>query len=313
MSHIEAVSNGLGGPSLWLLLMAIRNEIPASIAITADTGWENDRLWNTGRRSTNQQYFDEVIVPLCKGSRVTPRFVRSVDKNKVPLLPLRDRVIAGIRKGQTSDIPMFGSRGGRLMQSCTDKMKIRAIHQELRRMGATTSRNAQGIHFHEADRRVKGVFLRMDGEWSVYQTTVLVSKRDPITGKPMRDPVTGKRIKVHKAIKWQTHYYPLVDLRMSRSDVYRAIEKEGIPYIVSSECDLCPHKDLARWERTSPEVIEDGATIEAMTGGQYFFTDRRIPLKEAIAAMQSDRAEKALRGLPIEDADFGCKNDICGV
>lgn len=310
MDHLESVSNGLGAPSLLLVLMAIRKEIPSTVSISADTGWENDRLWNTGRRSTNEEYFNEIIVPLCKGTHVTPYFVRGVDKNKRARPTLKDQLLRFVATKKVSGIPLFGANGGRHLQTCTDKMKIQACRQQARRLGAKTNRNAQGIHFHEADRRVKGIFLHMDGPWSVYQTTVMINKVDPITGKPMTDE-RGKRIKIHKPIKWQTHYYPLVDLRMSREDVYRAVEKEGIPYLVSSECDLCPHKDLARWERTSPDVIDEGALIEAAMGGEFFFTDRRIPLKAAIAAMQEDRAknpEKYKR-----EADFGCKNDICGI
>lgn len=291
--HLESVSNGLGAPSLFLLIMAIRREIPATVSISADTGWENDRMWNTGRRSTSQEYFDEVIVPLCRGSHVTPRFVRKVSKSGAPLPPLRDLVVAGAaHNGQPFGVPMFGSRGGRAMQSCTDKMKIGALRQEARRLGAVTNCNAQGIHFHEADRRVKGRFLRDEGPWSIYQTTV-------------------KTKSGQKDIKWQTHYYPLVDLRMTREDVYRAVEKEGVPYLVSSECDLCPHQDLARWERKSPEVLADGARIEAMFKGEYFFTDRRIPLLDAIEAMKIDRENKTDRGQL--DLDFGCGNSICGI
>lgn len=298
--HLESISNGLGAPSLLLLIMAIRKEIPATVSISADTGWESDRIWNTGRKSTNQQYFDKVIVPLCAGSHVTPRFVRSVDKNKTPLLPLRELVINAAAKGRAEHIPLFGSRGGRMRQTCTDKMKIRAIRQEERRLGAKTARNAQGIHFYEADRRVKGRFLHMDGPWSVYQTTVDVSVKD----------AEGKKRKTQKDIKWQTHYYPLVDMKMSRADVYRAVEKEGVPYLVSSECDLCPHQDLARWERKSPEIIEDGERIEAMFNGNYFFTPERIPLRQAIEKMKERRANGQSKD---SDLDFGCGNAICGV
>jgi hypothetical protein len=300
--HLESISNGLGAPSLLLLIMAIRKEIPATVSISADTGWENDRIWNTGRRSTNEQYFKEVIVPLCAGSHVTPRFVRSVDENKLTLDGLRERVIAEALRGRASDIPLFGSNGGRMRQTCTDKMKIRAIHQEERRMGAKTARNAQGIHFYEADRRTKGRFLYMVGQWSIYQTTVDVK---------VKDPITGEKRKAQKDIKWQTHYYPLVDLKMSRAEIYKAVEKEGVPYLVSSECDLCPHQDLARWERKSPETIDDGAYIESLFKGQFFFTPLRIPLKEAIAKMQADRLSKA--GKIEADLDFGCGNSICGV
>lgn len=300
--HIESISNGLGAPSLLLLIMAIRKEIPATVSISADTGWENDRIWNTGRRSSNQQYFDEVIVPLCKGSHVIPRFVRSVDKNNKPLPPLREIVMMdAVADSRATHIPLFGSKGGRQLQTCTDKMKIRAIRQEQRRLGATTGRNAQGIHFYEADRRVKGRFMHMDGPWSVYQTTVDITVQNP----------DGTKRKTQKDIKWQTHYYPLVDLKMSRKDVYAAVQKEGVPYLVSSECDLCPHQDLARWESKSPATIEDGAQIEALFDGKYFFTPLRIPLKEAIAEMQRQRAANPNR--KESDLDFGCGNAICGV
>lgn len=301
--HLESLSNGLGAPSLLLLLMAIRKEIPATVSISADTGWENDRLWNTGARTSNQEYFDRVIVPLCKGTHIVPRFVRSVDKDKKPLKPLRQRVIDNALVGKASDIPLFGSRGGRLMQSCTDKMKIRAIHQEERRMGATTARNAQGIHFYEADRRTKGRFLHMDGPWAVYQTTVTVK---------IIDPQTGIKKKVQKDIKWQKHYYPLVDLKLGREDVYAQVEREGIPYLISSECDACPHQDLERWERKSPSVIDDAAYIESLFKGHHFFTDRRIPLRDAIAAMQRDR-ELGITKPKQQDLDFGCGNAVCGV
>jgi hypothetical protein len=302
-THLESVSNGLGAPSLWLLLMAIRKEIPATVSITADTGAENDRLWNTGRRSTNQEYFDEIIVPLCKGTHVTPYFVRSVDENKAELLPLMDEVALNALDGRATFIPLFGSKGGRQMQSCTDKFKIRAIRQQQRRLGAKTGRTAQGIHFHEASRRVKGIYMGTymtttgesdlsAGPWHVYRTTLMRKKKEV-------------------PVKWQAHYYPLVDLKMSRQQVYDAVNKEGIPFIISSECDLCPHKDLARWERSSESTIADGERIETLLKGKYFFTDRRIPLRQAIAAMQAERAANPERYK--QESDFGCRNDLCGV
>lgn len=295
--HLETISNGLGAQSMFLLLMALRKELPATFSITADTGWENDNVWNCGKRTPAREYYETVVVPLCRGTHVTPRFVRSMDKHKAELLDLSAQV-RGV-KARMGGIPLFGSRGGRLSQTCTDKMKIRAIHQEERRLGAKTVRNAQGIHADEADRRIKGIFLRMDGGFGVYQTTIATTIKND----------DGTKRKVQHPIKWQTHYYPLVDLGIGRHGARKTLEKEGIPYLVSSECDGCPHKDLDRWERTAPHVIDELAATEATWGGNYFFTDRRIPLKEAIAAMQQDRKP----GAEPAAADFGCGNSICGV
>lgn len=168
-------------------------------------------------------------------------------------------------------------------------------------MGAKTNCGAQGIHAGEASRRVKGIYLRQSGKWSIYQTTIDAYKLLP----------DGARQKYQKIIKWLTHYYPLVDLGFGRRDCQEGIVKEGIPYLISSECDGCPHKDLARWERTAPDVLQDLAELEALFNGEFFFTDKRIPLMEAIAAMKAERAKNPEK-YKVE-ADFGCQNAICGV
>ena len=284
MNHLESISNGLGAQSMLLCVLACRGEIPATVSITGDTGWESDRTCSDGRKMTSEQYFDEVAAPLCQRGGIQARFVRSRDVNKNHLPSLISHLEKCAANGIKPNIPMFGSRGGRLRQVCTDKWKIRALRQEARRMGAKTNRNAQGIHYGEAFRRVRGNFLGMDGRWSIYQTTVKVKGE-------------------WKPVKWQTHYYPLVDLKLTRESVQELLRKEGIPYLLSSECDGCPHKDPARWKRTSPEIIAELARIESLFAGELFFTDKRIPLLEAIKEMESNGQEP----------DFGCSNFICGV
>lgn len=301
--HLETLSNGGGAQSIKLFLMGCRREIPATVSFTSDTGWENDRTWSNGRKSSLKDYFDEVIMPLSIKYDFPAKFIRAVDKNKQELPTLIEQVERAAADGSARGIhiPMFGSKGGRLRQSCTDKWKIRAINQEGRRMGAKTMCSAQGIHIGEASRRVKGIFLRMDGKWSIYQTTTMENQKQP----------DGKKIKVEQVIKWLTHYYPLVDLGLNRNACQREVIAEGIPYLLSSECDGCPHKDLTRWERTDPEILKHLAATEARLNGQYFFTDQRIPLLEAIEVMKAKRAKDPEK-YKIE-ADFGCGNAICGV
>lgn len=301
--HIEAVYNGLGAQSMLLTLMACRREIPATITLVADTGWENDRLWSNGRRSTAKVYFDEILAPLAAKHGHDCRFVRSCDKFGNEHLPLGEytRQVAESGNFKNLNIPMFGSRGGRVMQRCTDKKKIRACRQALRKMGAKTACGAQGIHIGEASRRVNGDFLRMEGQWSIYQTIVEERQKQP----------DGTKIKIRKPIKWLTHYYPLVDLTLNRNDCQRKVIAEGIPYLISSECDGCPHKDLPRWERTSPSVLADLAQLESLFNGEFFFTPERVPLMDALEIMRKKRAANPERY--DQEADFGCQNSICGV
>lgn len=159
-------------------------------------------------------------------------------------------------------------------------------------MGATSNRDAKGIHFGEADRRVKGRFIEMDGQWSVYRTSY-------------------KRNGAEVEVKWLTHYYPLVDLKLRREDVAKLITAEGIPFLITSECDGCPHKDLPRWLRQTPDTLQRIADVEAKFNGEYFFTDRRKPLIEAIADMQRDLTQNP--DMFAREADFGCGNAECGV
>lgn len=297
MTHpmkLKICSNGLGSQSIAMLIVGTRGEFPVDASITGDTGWEQDCLWSNGRRTTAKTYFVEVVVPLCAAYGITAHFVRSVDKSKVALPNLIDHVRAVVAAGKLNSlkIPLFGSKGGRMRQVCTDKWKIRAIHQEARRMGAKHLLSAQGIHAGEIWRRARGKFIGMDGKFSIYQDTVV-------------------RKGVETPTKWCTHFYPLADLKMNREDCQKLCLDAGVPYIVSSQCDGCPHKDLPRWERTAPETLHELSELEKLFNGEFFFTSERIPLLDALEVMRKRRAEK-----PVEfeqELDFGCKNNICGV
>jgi len=286
---LEVISNGLGSQSMGLLVLAAHGDIPASVSITADTGAEKDRVWNTGERTTAQEYFERIVLPYCNRHGIDARFIRALYKTGKELPDLMQHVKDAIAEGREPNLPLFGSRGGRLRQVCTDKWKIRAIRQEARRLGATQLITAQGIHFGEADRRVKGRFIGESPNYGcVYQDTI-------------------KRKKKEIDIKWCQHYYPHVDAKRNRQAVIDdLLIPEGLPWLMSSECDHCPHQDLARWDRHTPEVLTQIAGIEASMRGRFFFTDERIPLMEALELKRRKAQSKV-------DADFGCENSYCGI
>lgn len=293
MTHIEAISNGLGAQSMRMVLMAGDGELSAKLSITAETGWETDRLWSDGTRASNQVYFDQVVVPLCAQLGLDAVLVEALDRdgNRVP--PLGEWVRQQVETGKLNHIkiPLFGSNGGRLRQICTSRKKVAAIRQELRRRGATTARMAHGLHAGEV-LRMKGVEGRVgDGGW--YTLTAF-------------------------DVGWQSHFYPLIERRIFRADCQATLKDRGVPWLLSSECDGCPHKDYARWARTSPHVIDDLADLESKMNGEFFFTDKRIPLREAIAVMAVDDERKRARlpdhGMFDDDPDFGCdEGGVCGV
>lgn len=258
MKHVEYLANGLGGPSVLLLVWACEGRIPATISITSDTGSETDRLLNTGERITAREYFDRIVEPLAREGGIEARFVRARDGNRTELPALID-VVRNRPQGKplssSLHIPLFGSNGGRLIQSCTDRWKIRAISQELRRLGARSARGAQGIHYGEAARRVKGEWLGVVDGFDTYRF----------------------------GPKWLSHYYPFVDARLNRSAIAEELDRRGIPFLVTSECDMCPHQDLARWERHTPEStagrVQRGARLYHRPGHRGEHLQRRDDLR----------------------------------
>lgn len=288
MTHIEALSNGLGAPSVYLVELARQKKIPATISITADTGAERDRLWSNGERTTAREYFNRVVEPLAREADIEAVMVEALDGDGNPIPPLMEWTDGFIAAGKLNHIkiPLFGSDGGRLKQNCTSRKKVAAIRQELRRQGATSARMAQALHRGEV-RRMKGRGGRVEGGF--YTLTDF-------------------------DVLWCSHYYPLIDIGLFRADVREQLDLLGIPYLLSSECDDCPHQDWPRWSRHTSEVIDAIAEREAKMGGQFFYTDKRIPIKEALPLLRAEYEANRSTMDMFDDPDFGCdEGAVCGV
>lgn len=245
MKHINSISCGQGAPSLYLLLMAQLKLFPADVVIVADTGGENDMLWNTGERTTAREFFERVTKPLADEIGIPAYFARALDGEgqSLPDIMMVQEVADGKAK---IDLPLFGSQGGRLKQSCTDKWKRAAIRQQLRRMGATTATTNLGLTMDE--------FHRM---------------------KP-------------NDVKWERLQWPMLTIAKTyRVTCEEMLTKANVSYIVRSQCDFCPHKNLFRWDMSTPETIDAAAEFEATFGGEFFLTDKRVPLKMALSQPRS--------------------------
>lgn len=249
MTHFEAINNGMGGPSMYMMVLAGQGKIPATLSITADTGWENDCLLSDGRRVTAQEFYSDVIVPVGIEFGIETAFVRSQDKDGNALPGLGEQM----RRGVIAGVPTFGSNGGRLAQGCTGKYKVRAIRQELRRRGATSARCALGLTMSETH-----------------------------------------RMKQSDDVAWHTVCWPLIEAKLYRATIEDRLTAMGIPFMVTSQCDGCPHQDYARWSRLAPGTISDIVKIEAGLNGTQFLTDRRKPLAQALEEMAARRPEKSI-------------------
>lgn len=236
------------------------------------------------------------MAPYAAAHNIRAYFARANTGAGTPMQTLWDQVEQAADNGKLTSIkiPLFGSNDGRLNQPCTSRWKTAAIRQTARGLGATALRAALGIHTSEAARRMKGANPRRVDGWLTM---------NDIDGKISSGPNKGKP----RIVQWCTRYHPLVEFRLYRDDIQRELAAAGMPYLITSECDFCPHQDAARWLRHTPERLAEIAALETKFNGEYFFTDRRIPLMQAIELMDKNTNQDSL------DLDFGCNNAICGV
>lgn len=292
------LSNGLGGQSMYMLYLAAQQRIPATLSITADTGSETDRVCSTGERMSAPDFFARYVVPYAQAHNIEAVLVRAKDRTGADLPPLIDALRATSFNGgrlPSMSVPLYtNDRGqGRLRQTCTSKWKVAAIQQEARRRGITLLRSAIGFHYYESD-RIKAQWRGTEGGYDIYK------------------PYTNRRGRL-VTVKWLEHYYPLIDLRLNRTQIQHKLGEIDLPYLTTTECDHCPHQDYPRWAAHSAEVIDEMAQIEEQWSGKLFLTDRRVPLKEALNAMRTEHEERQRQGQLFE-ADFGCETGAyCGI
>lgn len=113
-------------------------------------------------------------------------------------------------------------------------------------------------------------------------------------------------------VQWHQHYYPLIfDFKMYRAEIIEHMIKLGIPYLVSTQCDCCPHKDKWRWLNTSPKTIEELDELEAVfrKDGLYL-TKSYKPIKQFYIEL----VEAAKAQTSFFDEGFGCpEGGYCGM
>lgn len=126
-------------------------------------------------------------------------------------------------------IPVRMSNGAPGRRSCTADFKIRLIGKLLKQWGASVEDPADvaiGISTDEIQRAKPGI--------------------DPV------DP-------------YQFRSYPLLDLRLSRTDCHRIIADAGLPDPPKSSCFFCPFHDTEAWralQRDQPWFFERSCALE---------------------------------------------------
>lgn len=154
---------------------------------------------------------------------------------------------------KTIAIPVRLPSGAPARRKCTRDWKIYPVHKELRKRGATTKNPA-----------IVGIGISTD---------------EFHRAKDSRVPIVE-------------HEYPLLNLRIDRSQCAEIIKKAGLKVPPKSSCWFCPYKKKREWAEMAakdPETFEKACQIEerlqekkGSIKGNFYLTDAGRPLSEAV-------------------------------
>lgn len=178
-------------------------------------------------------------------------------------------------EGRRQTIPVYLSNGMPGGRSCTVDFKIAVTGLELQRRGASPK-----------NRATVGMGISLDE----------IGRMKPSSAKPYEELV-----------------YPLIDLRLRRSDCPSIIRGAGLPMPPKSSCDFCPIRKLGEWQdmrENQPERwaracrVEDTLNAENARKGRppVYLTRVGRPLRDLF---------KGGSQLALVDEDEGCDNGWC--
>jgi 3'-phosphoadenosine 5'-phosphosulfate sulfotransferase (PAPS reductase)/FAD synthetase len=178
-------------------------------------------------------------------------------------------------------IPVRMSNGAPGTRSCTADFKIRVLNRWLRQHGATPEHPA---------------------------TVAVGISLDEFDRASNRRQEPNERV-----------VYPLLDLRLSRSNCQRIITDAGLPVPPKSACWFCPFRRPSTWAETRrdrPELFDRACGLEALLNQRraalgrdpVWLTRFNRPLADAIPT-----AQDMLPGLDGPTDDAACDNGMCFV
>jgi hypothetical protein len=120
-------------------------------------------------------------------------------------------------------------------------------------------------------------------------------------------------------IRYTTHIWPLVELRMRRHDCLLWLERHGFPRPPRSACVFCPYHSDHEWRRLRDEEPQEfhkavlfekayqNAKIRTVSNTDFrpFLHDSRVPLDKVDFSTDEDRGQQMLFGNDCEG--------LCGV
>ena len=309
---MKILSLGAGVQSSTIFMMACYDEIERpDAAVFADTGWEPKAVY-------------EWLGWLMKQGVIYGIPVTIVQQGNVK----KDALISQVRgikaEGKRwASLPLYTSK----LWNSGDILELNKLIEARRLVGDETSRYETIL----AGVELNGEYLQagMIRRQCTYEYKIRPLEKEfrRLAGykKYARIPIgtveTWKGISMDEAnrvsmsrVKWVTFYYPLIDLRMRRSDCLYWFKKRGLPQPPRSACIGCPYHNNNEWRHlrdTSPDEWQDAVEFDKAIRkcggmrGDVFIHAARIPLDE----INLDKGKNQLKLFNFDDECAG----VCGV
>lgn len=234
---------------------------------------------NDSENPTTLDYVENIAKPFAKEHNIDLIEIERVI-SRGPLKGQTETILSRLTRdsGHGIPIPIRGQNGAPGNRSCTIDFKIRLTEKYGKSIGASPDNKA-----------IVGLGISLD-------------EMHRATG----------RERPHEILK-----YPLIDMRLRRSDCTRIIELAGLPIPPKSHCWFCPFHSRAEWYRIrehEPEIFKKAVELEQFINDRQakkgrrsvYLTDRGMPLDQVIGLQTS---------LPLfeRDDEADCNSGYCFV
>ncbi|NBW19758.1 MAG: phosphoadenosine phosphosulfate reductase [Caulobacteraceae bacterium] len=258
-SDIRLFTDGTPAKAIFSFGGGVQSHAVLALAAQGRVRYDAFVFANVGNDSENPdtlEYMNSVTKPFCERNSLT---LIEVQKSGATL---RDAAMRPDRKSVL--IPAYVEGGGMTPRSCTTDWKIRIIDR--------WCKSQAWPHI------VVGLGISTD-EWQRARDTAWHDAYETEAGN--RRPFGF----------WKAREYPLLNLRINRTQAHRIITEAGLPTPPKSSCYFCPFKRPGEWvemKHQDPELFAKAVELEDSLNSKglphtYRLHPSRRELREAVA------------------------------
>lgn len=226
------------------------------------------------------RYVREVALPYAEANGIELRELRYWSEDGVRKTLHQRLTTLGPKGGQFIGIPLRLSRTGKPgRRSCTHDYKVATIERHLRQLGAA-----------ENDKALVALGISLD---------------------------EMQRARNDGGTTYQETTYPLIDLRLTRQDCVRVIERAGLMVPPKSSCWFCPYHSKKKWQDmrdNEPDLFWKSVDLERHIN-ESLLVQGLDPVWLTDWLMPLDQATSPHRQLPMftDEAEDACESGYCMV